>query len=142
MTKIMDKIRMHSRVEPTLEQDRAHHQPVDMDELAERLRNAPPLERPANEFAPQRAEYSIDRVASFLSRHIKELDETRIALAAEHDDAKAHLAEVERRIAVTLVAHEALAETVAKLTEKGAALDRPLYVKPTITEVSREQATS
>ena len=116
--------------------------PVDMDELAAQLRQVPPLERPADEFAP-RAEYSIEQVASFLHRHIKELDATRATLTAQADEAKLHLAELERRLAVTKIARDALAETSAKLIEKSAALDdRPAYVKPTITEVAAEEVTS
>ena len=116
--------------------------PVDMDELAAQLRQVPPLERPADEFAP-RAEYSIEQVASFLHRHIKELDATRATLTAQADEAKLHLAELERRLAVTKIARDALAETSVKLIEKSAALDdRPPYVKPTITEVAAEEVTS
>ena len=112
--------------------------------LAERLRQAPPLERPVHEFAPQPAEYSLDRVQSFLSRHIHELQEMRAQLAAEAATAEAHLAEIERRRTVTEVAHDALAETLAKLTDRIAALDTPpveqIEAQQTATEREETEA--
>jgi hypothetical protein len=110
----MNFLRRHGPAEPTdLDAELA-------DTLADRLRAIPPLERPANEFAP---EYSIEQVASFLTRHIKELDETRASLNEQADAARLHLAEVERRLAVTKIARDALADTSAKLIEKSAELE-------------------
>lgn len=99
---------------------------VDMNELAERLRAIPPLERPRNEFVAPRDEYSIDHIASFLGRHIKELDDTEATLAAEADAAKEHLNEVEHRRAVIKVARDTLAETLTRLAEKAAELEPPV----------------
>ncbi|HEV8263238.1 MAG TPA: hypothetical protein VGQ19_21070 [Burkholderiales bacterium] len=119
---IMEKIRMRNRIEPELEREVS-------DVLLESLREANALERPADEFAPPRlkysSEYSLDRVVSLLSRHIKELDETQSALEVQANAAREHLAEVERRRTVTSIARSALAETVGKLAEKAAALDQP-----------------
>ena len=95
----------------------------DHDDFVARLREVKELPRPADEFAPPPAEYSIDRVRSFLSRHIKELEETELALATQALEATQHLIELERRRDVTKITREALAETIANLTNKCAALD-------------------
>jgi hypothetical protein len=106
------------------------------------LRNVAPLEHPAAEFAPQPADYSIDRVQTFLSNHIKELDETDNMLAGEAADAEHHLTEVKRRQAVTRIARDALAETLAKLKEKAAALDGPPRLVKPAPMAEAEEATA
>lgn len=87
-------------------------------DLTEQLRNVPGMKRRSDEFAPRPAEYSIERVQSFLSQHIEQLDEAETVLADQADAAKEQLADIERRRAVTKVARDAFAETLAKLTPK------------------------
>ena len=79
--------------------------------LTEHLRSNPVV----REYAPQ-PDYSIERAESFLSRHIEEIAVARATLAVEIASAESHLAELKRRQGVTTIVHDALAETLTKLT--------------------------
>lgn len=92
------------------------------DTLADRLRAIPPLERPANEFAP---DYSLERVAAFLLQHIKELEAARDRLSADEIAVRQHLAEIECRQAVVKIAHETMTRAASELTGKVAELEAP-----------------
>lgn len=97
-------------------------------DLAEHLRkNSVALSRhseypPPSEYAPQ-PDYSIERAESFLSRHLEEISLARASLAVEVQAAEVHLAELKRRVGVTTIVHDALAETLTKLTGRVAELD-------------------
>lgn len=138
-------LRRRDRIEPEVDG------PVDLDEqmaetLTERLRSVPPLERPADEFAPQRSapqriEEAIEQIESFLALPLKEIDETEAALKAEYEDTMAkgqeirniimvvrkdYLAQIERGRKVASIAKE----TFATLAQKVAALDAPMTPAP------------
>lgn len=119
---------------------------VDMDDLADRLRAVPPLERPRNEFAPrqrslQRVEEAIEHVESFLALPLKEIDDTMAILKAEYDAAMAegqtirdtimavrndYLVQIDRRRKLTAISRE----TFATLKQRYAALDEPPEEEP------------
>ncbi len=126
--------------------------PVDLDEgmrltVADRLPQAPQL---PSDYAPPR-----QRVESFMALSIKEVDEAMGSLTARYEAAKArgqhlrdlmvlardeHLANLERERAFadfTLEAFDALEQKYNGLNEP-----KLPYVKPTITEVTREQVES
>lgn len=109
--------------------------PVDMDELADRLRAVPPLERPADEFAPK-IEEVVEHIESFLGLPLKQLDDELHALEVEHkavmDEGQRardlfvsfrdkYLAQIERRRALTRIAKESF----ARLAKECAELDEP-----------------
>lgn len=89
--------------------------------MEEQLRTIPVVERPSDEYAPQRMDYSIERAESFLSSHLEEIAMARATLLVEVSAAETHLAELQRQVSVTTIVHDALAETLTKLT--GRALD-------------------
>lgn len=95
----------------------------DLDEVTEQFRVdlTEHLRQRPNEFAPQRMDYSIERAESFLSSHLEEIALARTTLMVEVAAAEANLAELKRRVGVTTIVHDALAETLTKLT--GRALD-------------------
>ena len=98
----------------------------DFDEhLRQTLHDEPPLRTvPAvTQYAPRRAEYSVERVQSFFAGHLEETREAQAVLAVEIEAAREHLADLEQRRTVLQVVHEAIAETVAKLQPKIIALD-------------------
>jgi hypothetical protein len=113
---IMEKIRMRNRIEPELEREVS-------DVLLDSLREASALERPADEFAPQRMDYSLERVESFLSQRVTELQQARSALAQEADATRERLADLVRRQAIMLIVETSLSEGLAKLTEQMATSD-------------------
>lgn len=113
------------------------------DTLAQRLREIPPTARTPNEFAPTRGAYSLERVADFLHQHITDLDAAELRLGEQAETVKEQLAEIERQRTVTKTARDVFADALAKLPPKLAAPDaRPIYVKPTITEITGAEATS
>jgi hypothetical protein len=120
--------------------------PVDMDELTQRLRGVPPLERPAHEFVPrsrslQRVEDAIEHVESFLALPLKQIDDAMAVLKAEYEAAMAegqtirdtimsvqkdYLTQIERRRKLTGISKE----TFATLKQRYAALDAPPEDEP------------
>lgn len=91
-------------------------------DLTEHLRNGIITRTRPSEYAPQ-PDYSIERAESFLSRHLEEISLARASLAVEVQAAEVHLAELKRRVGVTTIVHDALAETLTKLTGRVAELD-------------------
>ena len=117
--------------------------PDDLDEITEQfrvdltqhLRNDPSLRR--NEFAPQ-PDYSIERAEAFLSSHLDEIVIARATLAVEVAAAEEHLAELKRRVGVTTIVHDALAETLTKLAGRAAAAQTGRAEAP-LTATEREE---
>ena len=120
--------------------DRGH--PVDMDNLAEAMRNQPlTLQRRPDEFAPRRqapvrVDDAIEQIETFFALPLKEIDDTMGMLKAEYDAAVAegqtirdtimavradYLAQIKRRRALTGIAKE----TFAVFKQHCAALDAP-----------------
>ena len=58
---------------------------VDLDSLAEALRNAPPLERHAHEFAPPRQK-PVERVETFLALPLQEIDAVMASLKSRYEE--------------------------------------------------------
>lgn len=87
-------------------------------DLTEHLRGGAIVRQ--RDFAP---DYSIERAESFLSRHLEEISLARTTLMVEVAAAEANLAELKRRVGVTTIVHDALAETLTKLTGRVATLD-------------------
>ena len=96
------------------------------------------IERAIAEFAPpaKRAEFSLDRVEEFLSRHLKELAEVQTALAEQRAELKTQLAEIERQQAVTQIAHDALGDTLASIVAKMRALEKVTEAATELADVS------
>ena len=57
---------------------------VDLDSLAEALRKAPPLERPAHEFAPRQK--PVERVETFLALPLQEVDAVMASLKSRYEE--------------------------------------------------------
>lgn len=87
-------------------------------DLTEHLRSNPVVR--TSEYAP-RPNYSIEETESFLSRHLEECAMARATLMVEVSAAEEHLADLKQQVSVTTIVHDALAETLTKLT--GRALD-------------------
>ena len=130
--------------------------PMDLDEemrltVADRLPQAPQI--PVSDYAPR-----VQKVETFMALPLAEIDEAMAALTTRYEAAKArgqHIRDLIMEARAEQLAHlewerafaEFTDETFDALEQKYKALgrpgdQRPPYVKPTITEVTREELES
>ena len=93
-------------------------------DLVEHLRSNPVVRSRPSEYAP-RPDYSIEQTESFIAQHLEECAMARATLAVEISAAEEHLADLKRRQNDTTIVHDALAETLTKLTGRVAVPDAP-----------------
>ncbi len=124
---------------------------VDLDSLAEALRKAPPLERPAHEFAPRQR--PVERVETFLALPLQEIDTVMASLKARYEETCAkgqeirdlimaarreHMEHIERERAFA----EFTKETFDALAEKYLGLGKAVPDAPPAEEPRQDQTAT